>query len=133
MKRFIRVTGFTMLIALLFSCFKRKEEPFCVTYKVDGYTDCLYSVNICFVDSKGKQSWVCTTNPHWTKTVKIPKGSCASLVAYPFRSKKLSKCELEKEIFTHDKKVYLSAKIISGDKAVEDEGSTLVSLVLVRE
>ena len=130
MKRICQIISLSLLISVLCSCFRKREDTFQVTYKVDSYAECSYSVTISFIDSTGREAWVCTNNAHWSKTVNLPKGCSASLVAYPFHKVELNKRDLERGFIPVDRKIHLSAKIISGDKSIKDESSKIVSLVL---
>lgn len=133
MKRIGQIIRLSLLIPFLCSCFKKKEEPFKVTYKVDRYSVCAYAVAITYIDSTGKSASACTTKPHWSKTVCLPKHSCASLVVSPFYSKEMRRRDFERGLFDVDTKIYLSAKIQSGDKVVRGESGEIVSLVLLSE
>lgn len=131
MNRISRIISLSLFIPLLFSCFKKKEEPFCVTYKVDGYSERSYVVNIVFTDSTGHNTWVKTTDQHWSRKVSLPKEACASLVVYPSYSKEQFKQDFEKGLICNDITTYISAKITSGDRRATGEGSKIITLVML--
>lgn len=133
MKSIIRFVGLSLLLSLFVSCFKKKDEPHRVTYKVTGFADCSYIVNISYTDSTGKEAWVTTNNQHWSKTVNIPKGSHALLIAYSSRPREMSEWDIKREINGYNMNIDLSAKIISGDNVLEDENNGVVSLILLPE
>lgn len=133
MKSIIRFVSLGLLLSLLSSCFKKKDEPFRVTYKVTGYADCSYFVTISYTDSTGNKAWVTTNDQHWSKTVSIPKGSHASLIAYPFRPRNRTEWDIKKEMNHYVSEFSFAAKIIAGDREVGGESSKIVSLVLLPE